>query len=108
MEVGEQLRNVCELCEHRGTGSHYKKPTVSWWPHKGFEKMVLHLADMALAAQIVSHGLVLPSCAALIRPLPIKRPSTRQNLTRVREMDSAICVACYNQRGAIYSAQSAR
>jgi hypothetical protein len=43
--------------------------------------MTLHLADMAIAAQIVSHGSDLPSFAALIRPLPIKRPPKKQNLT---------------------------
>src|SRR5579884_72828 len=92
MEVGEQLRDVCELCEHRRTRGQRKEPTVSWWLREHIEEVVLHVADMASAAQIVSHGSVLPSCAALIRPLPIKRPSTRQNLTRNCEPPDLRCL----------------
>src|SRR5689334_18657795 len=84
MEVGKQLGYVREFREHRGTRGQCKKPTVSWRLRKHTEEMLLHLADMAFAAQVVPHGLVLPSCAALIRPLHIKRPSNGENLTRIR------------------------
>ena len=53
------------------------------------ESKRLHPADVAIAAQIVSQGSVLPSCAALIRPIYIKRPSKSENLTRIGEIDSA-------------------
>src|SRR5580692_56617 len=84
MKVSEQLRCVREFGEYWGTCGKSQKPTVAWRLDQEIENMTLHLADMAIAAQIVSHGSDLRSCAALIRPLHIKRPSKRQNLTRVK------------------------
>src|SRR5258708_12649208 len=82
MKVCEQLRYVREFCEHRGTRSQCYKPNASRRLRQSVEDMSLYPADMAIAAQIVSHGSDLRNCAALIRLLPIKRPSNGQNLTR--------------------------
>jgi hypothetical protein len=55
----------------------------AWRLDQEIENITLHLADMAIAVQIVSHGSDLRSCAALIRPLHIKRPSVRLRSARV-------------------------
>src|SRR5437016_5617867 len=82
MKVCEQFRYVGEFCERRGTCGQCQKVTVARRFRQQTENMIFHPADMAIAAQIVSHGSVLPSRAALIRLLHIKRPSKGQNLTR--------------------------
>src|SRR5579885_3010792 len=99
MEVSQQLRYVCEFGERRGTRREFQKMTVAWRFRQHVEDVILHHADMAVAAQIVSHGSVLPSCAALIRPLHIKRPSERQNLTRAENVTGQRRGRCDQRRG---------